>query len=63
MSRQPPDTTATPTAATVAELLAIRPTFFDMKPAWQTTATAINDFTYMSEGCSNSYMLVTSAGR
>ncbi|HIL12349.1 MAG TPA: MBL fold metallo-hydrolase [Deltaproteobacteria bacterium] len=63
MSRQYTSTARNPTAAGVAELVANRPTFFDMKPAWQTTATPINDFICMSEGCSNSYMLVTSAGR
>ncbi|MBC8291806.1 MAG: MBL fold metallo-hydrolase [Proteobacteria bacterium] len=63
MSSLSTSTARNPTAAGVAELVANRPTFFDMKPAWQAEATRIEDFIYMSEGCSNSYMLVTSAGR
>jgi len=40
-----------------------RPGGFDIRPAHQTAATPINDFIYLSEGLSNSYLVVTSAGR
>ncbi len=48
---------------TVDELIAQRPGFAAMEPACQTKATPINDFIYMSAGTSNSYMVVTDAGR
>ena len=40
-----------------------RPSGFDIKPACQTEARPINDFIYLSEGLSNSYLIVTSEGR
>lgn len=47
----------------VEELIKSRPGFSDMQAAHQQQATKINDFIYMSEGTSNSYMVLTDAGR
>ena len=48
---------------TVDQLIRERPGFAAMEPASQTAAIALNDFIYMSQGTSNSYMVVTDAGR
>jgi hypothetical protein len=40
-----------------------RPGGFDIKPAGQAAARSINDFIYLSEGFSNSFLVVTAAGR
>jgi alkyl sulfatase BDS1-like metallo-beta-lactamase superfamily hydrolase len=40
-----------------------RPGGFDIQPASQDRAKPINDFIYLSEGLSNSYLVVTPAGR
>jgi alkyl sulfatase BDS1-like metallo-beta-lactamase superfamily hydrolase len=40
-----------------------RPSGFDLKPASQPEARRINDFIYLSEGFSNSFLVVTDAGR
>jgi alkyl sulfatase BDS1-like metallo-beta-lactamase superfamily hydrolase len=40
-----------------------RPGGFDIQPASQPAAVPINDFVYVSEGLSNSYLVVTSEGR
>ena len=40
-----------------------RPSGFDIQPAHQTTARKLNDFIYLSEGLSNSYLIVTPEGR
>ncbi len=40
-----------------------RPTGFDIAPATTVRHGAINDFAYVSEGTTNSYLLVTSEGR
>jgi glyoxylase-like metal-dependent hydrolase (beta-lactamase superfamily II) len=40
-----------------------RPGGFDIRPACQDAAQPINDFVYLSQGLSNSYLVVTSAGR
>ncbi len=40
-----------------------RPSGFDIRPASQTEATAINDFIHLSEGLSNSYLITTPKGR
>jgi alkyl sulfatase BDS1-like metallo-beta-lactamase superfamily hydrolase len=40
-----------------------RPGGFDIRPASQSAARPINDFIYLSEGLSNSYLVVTKAGR
>jgi alkyl sulfatase BDS1-like metallo-beta-lactamase superfamily hydrolase len=40
-----------------------RPGGFDIRPASQPEARPINDFVYLSEGLSNSYLVVTSEGR
>ncbi|MCP5065861.1 MAG: MBL fold metallo-hydrolase [bacterium] len=40
-----------------------RPGGFDIQPASATEARPINDFIYLSEGLSNSYLVVTSEGR
>lgn len=48
---------------TVDQLIRDRPGFAAMQPASQTEAIALNDFIYMSQGTSNSYMVVTDAGR
>jgi alkyl sulfatase BDS1-like metallo-beta-lactamase superfamily hydrolase len=40
-----------------------RPGGFDIRPASQPEAVAINDFVYVSEGLSNSYLVVTPEGR
>ena len=45
------------------ELVSSRPDFFAVRPAAQSAATKLNDFIYLSEGLSNSYMIVTPAGR
>lgn len=49
--------------STVDDLITHRPGFAAMEPACQTEATRINDFIYMSSGTSNSYMVLTDAGR
>lgn len=48
---------------TVDQLIRERPGFAVMEPASQTEAIALNDFIYMSQGTSNSYMVATDAGR
>jgi alkyl sulfatase BDS1-like metallo-beta-lactamase superfamily hydrolase len=40
-----------------------RPGGFDIQPASQSAANRINDFIYLSEGLSNSYLVVTGEGR
>src|SRR5258706_6611263 len=40
-----------------------RPGGFDIRPASQTEATRVADSVWMSEGLSNTYLVVTSAGR
>ncbi len=40
-----------------------RPSGFDIQPASQPEAKRINEFIYLSEGLSNSYMMTTSEGR
>jgi alkyl sulfatase BDS1-like metallo-beta-lactamase superfamily hydrolase len=40
-----------------------RPTGFDIRPATEPRTVAINDFIHLSEGLSNSYLVVTSEGR
>ena len=40
-----------------------RPTGFDIQPAVIPNAVPLNDFIYLSEGLSNSYLIVTSEGR
>ena len=40
-----------------------RPGGFDIRPASQSEAKRINDFIYLSEGLSNSYLVVTREGR
>lgn len=40
-----------------------RPGGFDIQPASQSEAKAINDFIYLSQGLSNSYMVTTPEGR
>ena len=40
-----------------------RPGGHDIRPAFQSEATAINDFVYLSEGLSNSYLVATPEGR
>ena len=40
-----------------------RPGGFDIRPASQSEAKRINDFVYLSEGLSNTYLIVTSEGR
>lgn len=40
-----------------------RPGGFDIRPAAQSVARRINDFIYLSEGFSNSFLVVTGAGR
>lgn len=40
-----------------------RPSGFEIQPASQASARAINDFVYVSEGLSNSFLVVTSEGR
>jgi alkyl sulfatase BDS1-like metallo-beta-lactamase superfamily hydrolase len=40
-----------------------RPGGFDIRPASQPVAKPINDFVYLSEGLSNTYLIVTSEGR
>lgn len=40
-----------------------RPGGFDIRPASQPAARRINDFVYLSEGLSNSFLVVTNAGR
>ena len=40
-----------------------RPSGFDIQPAAQEKATQINDFIWLSEGLSNSYLLLTEKGR
>lgn len=40
-----------------------RPTGFDIQPANVVRHAAVNDFIHVSEGTTNSYLLVTSAGR
>ena len=40
-----------------------RPGGFDIQPAQQPRARRINDFIYLSEGFSNSFLVVTSTGR
>lgn len=40
-----------------------RPGGFEIKPASQAEATPLNDFVYLSEGLSNSYLIVTDEGR
>jgi len=40
-----------------------RPGGFDIRPASQSQAKRINDFIYLSEGLSNSYLVVTPEGR
>lgn len=47
----------------VARLVASRPDFSAVRPASQPQATRINDFTWMSPGLSNAYLLTTGAGR
>lgn len=47
----------------VRELARQRPDFFAHRSAWMSEAARINDYIYMSEGLSNSYMLLTPAGR
>lgn len=47
----------------VRQLVEARPDFFDNRPARLNEAQKINDFIYMSYGLSNSYMVVTDAGR
>lgn len=47
----------------VQELIAKRPGFTEMKPSNQKEAIKINDFIYMSQGTSNSYMLVLENSR
>lgn len=47
----------------VRELVSQRPDFFAHRSAWMSEAARINDYIYMSEGLSNSYMLLTPAGR
>jgi len=46
-----------------APLYRSRPGGFDIQPASQPEARAINDFVFVSEGLSNSYLVVTSEGR
>ncbi|MEM8605518.1 MAG: MBL fold metallo-hydrolase [Myxococcota bacterium] len=46
-----------------APLYRRRPGGFDIQPASQAEATRVNDFVYLSEGLSNSYLIVTEAGR
>ena len=46
-----------------APLYRSRPGGFDIRPASQNEAKRINDFVYLSEGLSNSYLIVTSEGR
>ncbi len=48
---------------TVDDLIANRPGFENMETAQQDQAIAINDFIYMSQGTSNSYMVLTTQGR
>lgn len=40
-----------------------RPSGFDIRPATEPRTSAINDFIHLSEGLSNSYLVVTSGGR
>lgn len=47
----------------VKELVRQRPDFFAYRSAWMSEAARINDFVYMSQGLSNAYLLLTSAGR
>ena len=44
-------------------LYRIRPSGFDIQPASQPQAQKINDFIYLSEGLSNSYLITTPEGR
>ena len=48
---------------TTTPLYRSRPTGFDIQPASQPEARPINDFIYVSEGLSNSYLITTSEGR
>ncbi|MCZ6805608.1 MAG: MBL fold metallo-hydrolase, partial [Deltaproteobacteria bacterium] len=48
---------------TVSPLYRSRPSGFDIRPASQPEATKINDFIYLSEGLSNSYLITTPEGR
>ncbi len=48
---------------TATPLYRSRPTGFDIQPASQPEARPINDFIYLSEGLSNSYLITTSEGR
>ncbi len=48
---------------TTPPLYRSRPSGFDIKPAQQSEARRINDFIYLSEGLSNSYLIVTAEGR
>lgn len=47
----------------LAPLYRSRPGGFDLKPASQPQARRINDFIYLSEGFSNSFLVVTGEGR
>ena len=47
----------------VRQMVVSRPDFFANRAAWLDRAARINDFIYMSNGLSNSYMLTTGAGR
>jgi len=47
----------------VTRLFRSRPGGFDIRPASSPRATRINDFIYLSEGFSNAFLIVTSAGR
>lgn len=49
--------------ARMVPLYRSRPGGFDILPASQTAAVPINDFIYLSEGLSNSYLVVTTEGR
>ncbi|MFW2388709.1 MAG: alkyl sulfatase dimerization domain-containing protein [Polyangiales bacterium] len=48
---------------TATPLYRARPSGFDIQPASQPEARAINDFIYVSEGLSNSYLITTPDGR
>ena len=48
---------------TATPLYRSRPNGFDIQPASQPEATKINDFIYLSQGLSNSYLITTPEGR
>lgn len=48
---------------TATPLYRSRPSGFDIQPASQPEATKINDFIYLSQGLSNSYLMTTPEGR